>query len=51
MVHPTLSARAVQMAEILTDNYGKLGLVLHLDPDPGRFNVKRGEHDIVKRPD
>ena len=51
MVHPTLSARAVQMAKILTDNYGKLGLVLHLDPDPDRFNVKRGEHDIVKQPD
>jgi len=51
MVHPTLSAKAVQMARILTNNYGELGLVLHLDPDPGRFNVKRGEHDIVKQPD
>jgi len=51
MVHPTLSSRAVEMAGILADTYGDIGLRFHLDPDPGRFNVKRGEHDIVKRPD
>lgn len=48
MVHPTLAKRAAQMAEILTDTYADVGLTLQLDPDPGRFNVKRGEHDIVK---
>ena len=48
-VHPTLSARASEMAELLRDTYSDIGLTLHLDPNPSRFNVKRGEHDIEKR--
>jgi len=48
-VHPTLRARARQMAEVLTDCFGDIGLVLHLDTDPDRFDVKRGTHDIVKK--
>jgi len=48
LVHPTLATRAGEMATILKGTYGDLGLYLHLDPDPGRFNVKRGEHDITK---
>ena len=51
LVHPTLAMRAGEMATLLTEHYAKCGLTLHLDPDPGRFNVKRGEHDIVKQPD
>jgi thymidylate synthase ThyX len=47
-IHPTLAVRASEMAAILTKTYADVGLTLHLDPDPGRFNVKRGEHDIVK---
>jgi len=47
-VHPTLATRAVEMSQILMKTYSPLGLKLHLDPDPGRFNVKRGEHDITK---
>jgi thymidylate synthase ThyX len=47
-VHPTLASQAAKMAKILEETYGELGLVLHLDPEPGRFNVKRGEHDITK---
>jgi len=48
VVHPTLAVRAAEMAKILDEKYAPLGLKLHLDPDPGRFNIKRGEHDIVK---
>ncbi len=45
-VHPTLRYKAQDMAEILTDAFGKDGLVIHLDPEADRFDVKRGEHDI-----
>lgn len=46
-VHPTLRENAVSMAHFLVQQYGHAGLKLHLDPDPGRFDVRRGEHDIV----
>jgi len=46
-VHPTLRRRAVQMSEALLSHYGKYGLVLHLDDNPGRFDIKRGTHDIL----
>lgn len=49
LVHPTLAQRSVAMATILREHYGNCGLTLHLDPEPGRFNIKRGEHDITKR--
>lgn len=50
MVHPTLATRASEMAALLKDTYGDdLGTVFHLDPEPGRFNVKRGDQDIIKR--
>ncbi|HAT68743.1 MAG: hypothetical protein A2481_01035 [Candidatus Yonathbacteria bacterium RIFOXYC2_FULL_47_9] len=45
-VHPTLRHRAKQMAESLKNAFGDHGLILHLDPEPDRFDVKRGEHDI-----
>lgn len=45
-VHPTLRRRAKQMAEYLVVVFGEYGLVLHLDQDPDRFDIKRGEHDI-----
>lgn len=47
-VHPTLRKRALQMAGYLEKEFGPFGLRLHLDPDPDRFDVKRGQHDIVK---
>lgn len=48
-VHPTLVERAQAMGKILEEQYGQAtGLKVFLDPDPGRFDVKRGEHDIVK---
>ncbi len=48
-VHPTLQKRAIQMAEILKTEFADCGLKLHLDDDPGRFDVRRGEHDIVMK--
>lgn len=49
LVHPTLAACAGEMASLLAKTYQDVGLTLHLDPDPGRFNSKRGEQDIVMR--
>ena len=46
-VHPTLCRRAIQMADVLKKHLSPVGLVLHLDEEPGRFDVRRGEHDIV----
>jgi len=46
-VHPTLRKRAIQIAQVLTDTFKPQGLVMHLDKDPDRFDVKRGEHDIT----
>ena len=48
-VHPTLRKRALQMMDALEGAFGEHGLVLHRDSDPDRFDVKRGEHDIVMK--
>lgn len=48
-VHPTLRRRAKQMAQVLEREFGPHGLVLHLDKDPDRFDVRRGEQDIVRK--
>jgi thymidylate synthase ThyX len=48
-VHPTLRMRAVQFAKTLNELFAADGLRLHLDPEPDRFDVKRGEHDIVEK--
>lgn len=49
LVHPTLAIRAREMATLLQDTFSDVNLTLHVDPNPGRFNVKRGTHDIVKK--
>ena len=46
-VHPTLRFRAIQIAEALSKEFALSGLKIHLDADPDRFDVKRGEHDIT----
>jgi len=48
-VHPTLQDRAHKIANILRTEFGKLGLVVHTDSEIGRFDVRRGEQDIVKK--
>ena len=46
-VHPTLRYQAIKMAEKLSELFSKNGLILHLDQESDRFDIKRGEHDIV----
>lgn len=46
-VHPTLRLRAKMIADVLLKLFGKFGLVMHLDKEIDRFDIKRGEHDIV----
>ena len=46
-VHTTLRIKAAMLAEELKRLFSEDGLVLHLDPEIDRFDVKRGEHDIV----
>jgi thymidylate synthase ThyX len=48
-IHPTLQVKAARMAEIMLEKLGGSGLVLHLDKEPGRFDIRRGAHDIVER--
>ncbi|MFH1098741.1 MAG: FAD-dependent thymidylate synthase [Candidatus Uhrbacteria bacterium] len=50
-VHPTLATVAVEIANILKRELSDCGLILHLDGELGRFDVKRGEHDIVAKAD
>ncbi|MGM0482547.1 MAG: FAD-dependent thymidylate synthase [Patescibacteria group bacterium] len=45
-VHPTLRKIAIKMAKELERRHD---IKLHLDEDPNRFDIKRGEHDITKR--
>lgn len=48
-VHPTLRVKASRIAQLLRDNFSGDGLVLHMDMEPDRFDIKRGEHDIVDK--
>ncbi len=49
VVHPTLHEIALGIADILLEKYGAYGLTLNVDRAQGRFDVKRGLHDIVQR--
>ncbi len=51
LVHPTLATQAAKMAELLMKKYGDIGLKIHLNSEPGRFDVKRGEADITMKKD
>ena len=46
-VHQTLRTKAKQMADTLTNLFSKNGLVIHLDEEMDRFDIKRGTHDIT----
>jgi len=48
-VHPTLQVRAHQMANVLKERLGKYGLNLHIDSEVGRFDIRRGAQDIIKK--
>lgn len=48
LVHPTLAVQAAKMADILRETYADLDLAIHITSEAGRFDVKRGEADIIK---
>jgi thymidylate synthase ThyX len=48
-VHPTLVKQILKMIDSMKKLFEKDGLVLHLDDQPNRFDVKRGEQDITER--
>jgi len=48
LVHPTLAVQAAQMADILRDKYADVDLAIHINSEAGRFDVKRGEADIIR---
>ncbi|GBE16408.1 FAD-dependent thymidylate synthase [bacterium BMS3Abin15] len=48
-VHPTLVEQVLKMIKSLKELFEKDGLVLHLDDEPNRFDVKRGEQDIIAK--
>jgi hypothetical protein len=46
-VHPTLRNKAKMIASTLSKLLGKFGLIIHIDKEIDRFDIKRGEHDII----
>ncbi len=48
-VHPTLQKRAHQLAQILESRFCSFGLKIHVDSVVGRFDVRRGEQDIIRK--
>lgn len=48
-VHPTLVEQALRMIDSLKELFEKDGLVIHQDDEPNRFDVRRGEHDIIEK--
>lgn len=48
LVHPTLAVQAARMADILKETYADVDLTIHINSEAGRFDVKRGEADIVR---
>lgn len=46
-VHPTLVEQMLKVIASLKELFAKDGLALHLDEEPNRFDVRRGEQDIV----
>ena len=46
-VHNTLRYKAKKLADTLSELFGKYGLVMHLDEEIDRFDIKRGEQDII----
>lgn len=49
VVHPTLHEVALSMANSLLERFGDLGLKLYVDREKGRFDVKRGLQDIIRK--
>lgn len=48
-VHPTLVMQALNMIHDLKKRFGDYGLTIHHDDEPHRFDIKRGEQDIIMK--
>jgi len=48
-VHPTLVRQILKMIASLKEIFADIGLVIHTDDEPNRFDIRRGEHDIVMK--
>ncbi|MEA3273336.1 MAG: FAD-dependent thymidylate synthase [Patescibacteria group bacterium] len=48
-VHPTLVAQILKIIKDIKNRFGKFGIVIHQDDEPNRFDIRRGEQDIVKK--
>jgi len=48
-VHPTLVQQMLKMINNMKELFEKDGLVLHLDDEPNRFDIRRGEQDIMEK--
>jgi len=48
-VHPTLVEQVLKIIKSLKELFEKDGLILHLDKEPNRFDIKRGEQDIIAK--
>lgn len=46
-VHPTLVRQIFKVIDSLKKLFGRSGLVIHTDQEPNRFDIRRGEQDIV----
>jgi len=48
-VHPTLVRQMLKIIVSLKEIFTDIGLVIHTDDEPNRFDIRRGEHDIVMK--
>ncbi|MEI7621683.1 MAG: FAD-dependent thymidylate synthase [Candidatus Moraniibacteriota bacterium] len=48
-VHATLVEQMLKLVASLQELFGKNGLVLHLDDEPNRFDIRRGQQDITEK--
>jgi thymidylate synthase ThyX len=48
-VHATLVEQMLKLIKSLKELFEKDGLVLHLDEEPNRFDIRRGEQDIMEK--
>lgn len=48
-VHGTLVTQMLKMIKSMKELFEKDGLVLHLDNEPNRFDIRRGEQDIMEK--
>ena len=48
-VHPTLVEQILKMIKSLKELFENDGLILHLDEEPNRFDIRRGQQDIIEK--